>query len=126
MSRFVWLTERDVITMHQRLIMAHGGAEGLRDLGLLQSALARPHNVMAYEPDAEISRLAASLTAGIVRNHPFVDGNKRIGFVAGIMVLELNGARFTATEEVATHMVIALAGSTIDEVAYAEFLRENT
>jgi death-on-curing protein len=111
--------------LHERLLALHCGAEGLRDKGLLESALARPKQIYAYGETPETVEMAAAYTAGIVRNHPFVDGNKRTGFVAGILFLELNGYRFTASEEAATHAVLELASGALDEAGYAAFLRSN-
>jgi len=103
----------------------YGGAEGLRDVGALESALARPRQHFAYgSPD--VIELAALYTAGIVRNHPFVDGNKRTGFAIGLAFLELNGFVFQATEEEATQAVLALAAGNLDESGYTEWLRANT
>jgi death-on-curing protein len=121
-----WIGEREVLAIHDRSLALHGGASGLRDAGLLQSALARPQQHYAYADSPNIPALAALYTAGIVRNHPFVDGNKRAGFVAGILFLELNGFDFRATEEDATHAVLDLAASKIDEIVYAEWLRQNS
>ena len=81
------------------MLILHGGAAGVRDEGLLLSALARPQQLAAYAEDADLIDLAAAYTFGIVRNHPFVDGNKRTGFVVGVLFLELNGAAFAAPEE---------------------------
>jgi death-on-curing protein len=119
-----WILERVVLAAHDRLLAAHGGATGLRDAGLLESALARPRQHYAYaSPD--VFELAALYTAGIVRNHPFVDGNKRTGFAIGIAFLELNGFVFQSTEEDATTSVFALAGGDLDETGYATWLRSN-
>jgi death on curing protein len=121
----IWIEQRDALALHDRLVALHGGASGLRDEGLLISALARPQQHFAYAESADVVDMAAAYTAGIVRNHPFVDGNKRTGFVVGILFLELNGYRFTASEGDAAQMVIALAAGTIDEHAYSAFLRVN-
>jgi death-on-curing protein len=121
-----WLDARDAVTLHDRLLALHGGAAGLRDDALLQSALARPQQHFAYAESPDIIHLAAIYTASIVRNHPFVDGNKRTGFVLGVLFLELNGFRFTAAEEDAARTVLALAAGDLDESAYAAFLAENT
>ena len=121
----IWLEERDVLTLHDRLLAFHGGASGLRDKSLLQSALARAKRIAAYGDGIDVIDMAAAYTAGIVNNHPFVDGNKRTGFVVGILFLELNGFRFTATESAAADAVIALAAGTLSEVGYKVFLREN-
>ena len=112
--------------LHDRLLALHGGAAGVRDDGLLQSALARPQQHYAYADAPDRIEMATAYTAGIVCNHPFVDGNKRTGFVVGILFLELNGYRFTATQESAAQAVIALAAGTLDEAGYASFLRANT
>lgn len=122
----VWIEERDALVLHDRLLALHGGASGVRDGALLQSALARPRQHCAYAENADAIDMAAAYTAGIVRNHPFVDGNKRTGFVVGILFLELNGCRFTASEEDATQAVMALAAGTLDEPGYTAFLRANT
>jgi death-on-curing protein len=122
----IWITETSVLAFHEDLIARFGGASGVRDLSLLQSALARPLQHFAYAASPDLINLAATLTAGIVRNHPFVDGNKRTGFLAGVIFLELNGFNFNATREAATAAVLALAASEIDEAAYADFLRQST
>lgn len=119
----LWIEERDALTIHDRLLALHGGPQGLRDQGLLQSALARPRQHHSYARSASIVELAALYTAGIVRNHPFVDGNKRTGFVAGILFLELNGFIFTASQEDAARAVFDLAAGVIDEAAYAVWLK---
>ena len=125
MKKPVWIDERDAIALHSRLLALHGGAEGLRDRGLLQSALARPQQQYAYAETSDIVDMATAYTAGIVRNHPFVDGNKRTGFVVGILFLELNGYRFAASEEDAAQAVLKLADGTLDEADYHAFLRAN-
>jgi death-on-curing protein len=121
----LWIVERDVLAIHDRLLALHGGATGLHDLGLLQSALARPRQHHAYAKTVDAIAMAALYTAGIVRNHPFVDGNKRAGFVVGIVFLELHGFAFKASEEDATQAVMALAAGTLDEVGYTAWLRGN-
>jgi death-on-curing protein len=126
MTEPVWIEERDVLVLHDRLLAVHGGAAGVRDEGLLKSALARARQHFAYAADADIVGLAAVYTAGIVRNHPFVDGNKRTGFVAGILFLELNGYRFTASEEDAAQAVLNMAVGSLDEKGYAVFLLANS
>ena len=126
MTEPVWIDARDALMLHDRLLALHGGAAGVRDDGLLQSALARPQQHYAYVDTPDPIEMATAYTAGIVRNHPFVDGNKRTGFVVGILFLELNGYRFTATQESAAQAVIALAAGTLDEAGYTAFLRANT
>jgi len=97
----------------------------MRDQGLLESALARPQQLHAYGDNPDIITLAAAYTTGIVRNHPFVDGNKRTGFVVGVLFLEMNGYRFTAAEEDATQAVLGLAAGTLDEIAFSAWMRAN-
>ena len=125
MKKLVWLDERDALVLHDRLLALHGGAPGVRDAALLASALARPFQHASYGKRPGIVELAALYTAAIVSNHPFVDGNKRTGFVLGVLFLELNGHVFTAGEEAAARAVIALASGAWDEKAYAAFLRDN-
>lgn len=98
---------------------------GLRDGALLESALARPQQFHACADTPDIIDMAAAYTAGLLQNHVFFDGNKRTGFVVGILFLELNGYRFTAMEDAATQAVLELAAGTLDEAGYAAFLRAN-
>ena len=126
MTEPLWIEERDTLVLHDRLLALHGGAAGLRDDALLKSALARPQQIYAYADSPDLIDLAAAYTVGIVRNHPFIDGNKRTGFVVGILFLELNGYRFSANEADAAQAVLALAASTLDEASYAAFLRANS
>ena len=121
-----WIEELEVFAIHDRLLAVHGGASGLRDRGLLQSALARPRQRHAYADSADIVEMATLYTAGIVRNHPFVDGNKRTGFLVGILFLELNGFSFVASQEDATQAVLSLAAGAVDEAAYTAWLRTNS
>ena len=119
----LWIEERDALAIHDRLLALHGGATGLRDQGLLESALARPRQHHAYAATSDIVALAALYTSGIVRNHPFVDGNKRAGFVIGVLFLELHGYEFNASEEDATQAVLGLAAGTLDEASSESWLR---
>jgi death on curing protein len=121
----VWIDERDALALHDRLLALDGGAPGVRDMGLLQSALARPQQLHAYGDNPDIIDMAAAYIAGIVRNHPFIDGNKRTGFLVGVLFLEMNGALFTATEESAAQAILSLAARTLDEPALAAWLRAN-
>ncbi|HVY33097.1 MAG TPA: type II toxin-antitoxin system death-on-curing family toxin [Caulobacteraceae bacterium] len=125
MTNWIWLDETVALAVHERSLLLHGGAAGIRDEGLLKSGLARPQHLAAYEDTADLCALAAAYTAGIVKNHPFVDGNKRTGFVVGVLFLELNGAQFVASEEAATHAVLGLAAGDLNEAGYAAFLRGN-
>jgi len=119
-----WLLESVVYAMHERLLAEHGGASGVRDAKLLDSALARPKQILSYgEPD--IFDLAAAYASGIVRNHPFVDGNKRTGFMCAFVFLARNGQRLTAPEIVAAQAVIDLAAGDLSEKDFAGWLRDS-
>jgi len=124
-SQPIWIDERDLFAIHDRSLAAHGGTAGLRDRGLLQSALARAQQHDAYAEGTDIVEMAALYTAGIVRNHPFVDGNKRSGFMAGVLFLEMNGYSFHANEEDVIATVLSLAAGDLDEAGYASWLRSN-
>lgn len=121
----VWLGKAVVLAMHGRLLAEHGGAQGIRDPSLLDSALARPQNLLAYG-DPDICDLAAAYTTGVIRNHPFVDGNKRTGFMTGYVFMASNGLRLTATEIDVVQVVTMLAGSEIGETEFAAWLRNNS
>jgi death-on-curing protein len=125
MSKPVWIDERDALALHDRLLALDGGPPGVRDIGLLRSALARPQQLQAYGDNPDIVEMAAAYIAGIIRNHPFVDGNKRTGFLLGVLFLELNGFHFTATEESAAQAILSLAAGTLDESALVAWLRAN-
>ena len=125
MSQPVWIDERDALALHDRLLALDGGAAGVRDDSLLKSALARPQQLHAYGDSPDIISMAAAYTAGIVRNHPFIDGNKRTGFLIGALFLEMNGHHLNASEEDATQAVLGLAAGTLDESAFTTWLRSN-
>ena len=121
----LWIDEALAVAIHERLLVLHGGAAGLRDAGLLASALARAEQLNAYGDDVDLFDLAGAYAAGIVKNHPFIDGNKRTGFVICVLFLELNGLRFDATEEAAAEAVLALASGVLDAAAFTRFLRSH-
>jgi death-on-curing protein len=122
--RPVWIYRETVLTLHEQLLATFGGSSGIRDQGLLDSALARPENLLAYrKPD--VFDLAASYGFGLVKNHPFVDGNKRTGFAVAVLFLELNGYRFEAGEADATVRTLALAAGELQERDYGSWLRAN-
>jgi death-on-curing protein len=121
----IWVARKTVDAMHPILLAEHGGAPGLRDEGLLESALARPRQIFAYA-ECDLPQLAASYVAGIVQNHPFVDGNKRTGFMTGYVFLERNGLAFTAPEAEAALAVLELAAGGINETGFALFLRDHS
>ncbi len=119
-----WLSKTVVLAMHERLLADHGGSPGLRDPGLLDSALARARQLYAYgKPDT--CDLAAAYAAGIIRNHPFVDGNKRTGFMSAYLFMAENGLQLTVPEVEVVQIVTLLAASEIDEAAFASWLREH-
>jgi death-on-curing protein len=124
MTTPIWLLRVAVLATHERLLSEFGGASGIRDQGLLDSALARPENILAYGQPT-VFEMAAAYAFGIVKNHPFIDGNKRTGFTAAIMFLELNGELFAASEADATIQTLALAAGDLDESSYAAWLRAN-
>jgi death on curing protein len=121
----VWLAPEVILAVHNELLAQHGGPGGVRDAGLLDSALARPRNRFAYGA-CDAAALAAAYAAGIVQNHPFVDGNKRTGFLAGALFLEINGWRLTAEESMAAATTNGLAAGEIEEAEYADWLRTNS
>ena len=125
MKQYTWLRQDVVIAVHERVTADYGGVSGIRDLGLLESALARPKQILAYD-EADIASLAAAYAAGIIRNHPFLDGNKRVGFMAAYVFLQTNGQSLQASELIATQTVFDLAAGEISEVQFAQWLRENT
>jgi death on curing protein len=118
-----WIDKQALLLLHGESLAEHGGAAGLRDEGLLDSALARAQNLAAYgEPDS--AELAAAYGFGLAKNHAFVDGNKRAAFLAVGLFLALNGYRLTATQADATLTMLALAASEIDEASFARWIRE--
>ena len=124
MKEPVWIHFQAALAIHDALLAEFGGASGIRDESLLESALARPRNLWSYEKPT-IFRLAAAYTHGIVKNHPFVDGNKRTGYVIGGIFPERNGYQLKASEKEATAAIMALASNTITEKDFALWLREN-
>ena len=124
MKEPVWVLREVVHALHERLLSEFGGAAGVRDDGMLESALSRPANQFAYGSPS-MPELAAAYAFGLVRNHPFVDGNKRTGFLLGVLFIELNGLEFVAKEADATQAVLSLASKTLDEVGYRNWLCAN-
>lgn len=116
-----WLTLTAIHTMHEELIAEHGGSSGVRDQGLLESALARPQNLLAYGKPS-LAELSASYAFGIARNHPFVDGNKRTAFMAAYVFLGLNGQRLIAPEAEAVIMMQELASGVCSEADFAAWI----
>jgi death-on-curing protein len=124
MKEPVWILHQSVLAIHDVLLAEFGGAPGIRDESLLESALARPLNLWTYEKP-NLFRLAAAYTHGIVKNHPFVDGNKRTGYVIGGIFLERNGQNLMASEVEATAAIMDLASSQLTEESFTLWLRDN-
>lgn len=124
MKEPVWVPKNVVLTTHEILIAEFWGSSGLRDEGLLDSALARPKQIFSYG-DLDLFALAAAYVYGIVRNHPFVDGNKRTGLMVGYDFLFQNGKKLIAPEPETTQMVLDLAASKMTEEESTFWLKEN-
>ena len=120
-----WLTREECLALHEMMLSQYGGSEGLRDENMLESALAKPRHLFACgEPT--MSDLAASYVCGLVKNHPFIDGNKRTGFMLGAGFLERNGYEFHASEAEAVVHTLALAAGEMSEAKYAAWLQANS
>lgn len=126
MTEPAWLAKADVIELHDYVLFRTGGSPGLRDDGLLESALSRPFNRWSYEGVDDIRDLAATYAVALAKNHPFVDGNKRAAFLGMGLFLELNRWRLIATDEDATAVFYAVAASQIDEPGLALWIRANS
>jgi len=121
----VWVDKQLLLLLHDESLAEHGGAAGIRDEGLLDSALARPLNLIAYgEPD--LAELAASYGVGLAKNHAFVDGNKRAAFLAVGLLLRLNGHRLNASPAAATVAMIDVAAGTLNEADFADWIRRHS
>src|SRR5579863_1687047 len=120
-----WLTREECLALHEMMLSQYGGSEGLRDENMLESALAKPRHLFAYGKPT-LCELAASYVFGVVKNHPFIDGNKRTGFMLGAGFLERNGYRFEADEADAAMRVLALAAGEMSEKEFAEWLKANS
>ena len=125
MKRPAWLKKEAVLAIHDRLLVEHGGGAGIRDEALLESALARPQNLLAYGRPS-IFELAAAYTRGIIKNHPFIDGNKRTGFMAAFVFLGINKIDFVADESDVVLRTLAVAANAMAEQAYASWLKDNS
>ena len=120
-----WVLRETVLTLHEQLLAEFGGAPGVRDEGLLDSALGKAENLFAYGTPT-LFDLAASYGFGLVNHHPFLDGNKRAGFTVAVVFLELNGYRFQATEAEAAVRTLALAAGEMTEAEFAVWLKTNS
>ena len=124
MRKWVWIERPVILAAHEEQLAEHGGSPGIRDAGLLDSALARPLNRAAYgKPDA--AELAASCAYGLATNHPFVDGNKRTAFIALELFLAVNGCRFAAGDAESVMSMLAVAAGTMKEEALANWIRRH-
>ncbi len=121
-----WLSSRQLVAIHHALIREHGGPRGIRDSGLLESALARPRNLHAYDGETDPCRLATAYGWGICRDHPFVDGNKRVALMTMYVFLKLNGLELTASEADAVVTMLELAAGNLSEHDLAQWLKENS
>ncbi|MCB1087494.1 MAG: type II toxin-antitoxin system death-on-curing family toxin [Verrucomicrobiae bacterium] len=127
MSEPVWISKEVIMAIHARQLAEHGGADGLRDEGLLESALARPLQLWSYgNPKPDLCALAASYAVGLAKNHPFLDGNKRIAHVTYRLFLKRNGLDLTATMEERYLAMWKLAAGEHDETSFSEWLRTHT
>lgn len=124
MSEPVWITYEQAVAIHARQLRRFGGAAGLRDEGILRSALERPVNKWRYE-QAELPELGAAYAFGLAKNHAFVDGNKRIAFMAMIVFLRKNGLHFAPDQAQATAIILALAAGEVSEQSLARWIRDN-
>lgn len=121
MKEPVWIELNDCLSFHEEMLLRYGGLSGVRDQGLPESALSRPMQLFHYGTPS-IHEMAAAYAHGIIKNHPFLDGNKRAGFIAAALFLEINGYSFVATEEDVVAQTLALAASEIAEQDYARWL----
>jgi death-on-curing protein len=124
MSGWKWVNRKVLLLLHDESLAEHGGASGLRDEGLLDSALARPLNLALYE-EPDVARLAVSYGVALAKNHAFVDGNKRAAFLAIGLFLMLNGFRLKATQLEATLTILEVAAGEMDEAAFAQWIRSH-
>ncbi len=120
-----WISKKALLLLHEESLSRFGGARGLKDEGLLDSALARPQNLLAYNPEADLFDLAASYAFGLGRNHAFIDGNKRAAFLSIGVFLRINGYDLKADQVDAIETIMALAAGKIDEKDIAAWIRKN-
>ena len=121
-----WISKKALPLLHEESLSAFGGARGLRDEGLLESALARPRNTHAYNPAATLAELTASYCYGVAKNHAFVDGNKRAAFLCVGLFLAINGYRLTASQVDAIQTMLGVAAGTVSERELALWIAQNS
>lgn len=120
-----WITKRGLFLLHEESLVLFGGLAGMRDDGVLESALARPRNLFAYENVTDFARLASAFAFGITKDHPFIDGNKRAAFAAATLFLAKNGVDLTAPQPEAYAAMMELAGGDMSEEEFADWIRAN-
>ena len=120
-----WLSKALILAIHDEQLAEHGGGTAVRDDGLLESALMRPQNRLAYDAAADLATLAAAYAFGLARNYSFIDGNKRTAYVAAEVFLEMNGMTLAANDEACVLMMLRLAAGEIEQDAFADWLRAN-
>jgi death on curing protein len=120
-----WISKKALLLLHEVSIAEFGGARGLRDEGLLDSALARPQNALSYKPESTIADLAACYAYGLAKNHPFVDGNKRAAFLSLGLFLAINGYRLRADQVDAIQTMLAVASGSLDEQRLSAWVERN-
>lgn len=126
MKEFVWILREIVLALHAEQLAEHGGLDGIRDEGMFDSALVRPQNLIGYNQNADLAMLAASYTYGLAKNHPFIDGNKRIAFIVGELFLELNGFELIASDGDCVLTMLAVADGSLSEEELTNWYRENS
>ena len=125
MKEPVWVPREAILVLHAQSLARYGGLSGIRDQGLFEAASARARQVFTYDPEADIATLAAAYAGAFMRNHPFVDGNKRAGTAACLTFLRLNGLRLDVTDDALTEKALGLASRALSEDAFADWIRTN-
>ena len=120
-----WISKKALLLLHEESLARFGGACGMREEGLLDSALARPENLQAYQPECTLADLAAAYAFGLAKNHAFLDGNKRVAFLAIGVFLAINGFRLIAGQVDAIRVMLAVAAGEMDEASLAAWISEN-
>jgi death-on-curing protein len=123
-KKLIWVVEKDILALHEKLLARFGGSSGIRDRNLLDSAIHRPMQMEVYG-EKDIFSMASALATGIIKNYPFLDGNKRTGFMSAYLFLEVNGNVFDEDETAVVEKTLALAAGAVSEVDYAVWLRES-
>ena len=122
MKKLIWVVEKDILVLHEKLLARFGGSSGIRDRNLLDSAIHRPMQMEIYG-EKDIFSMVSALATGIIKNHPFLDGNKRTGFMSAYLFLEVNGNAFDEDEAVVVEKTLGLAAGEVSEADYTEWLR---